>query len=72
MLLRLEDAGDRLDYYPAAQRLHHAERSGLLHHTSTMLKGPRRYASCIRLDGDLLAAGSHPPRSVQDHGDERQ
>jgi 3'-5' exoribonuclease len=58
VLLRLEDAGDRLDYYPAAQRLHHAERSGLLHHTSTMLKGAVALCELYpALDGDLLAAG---------------
>jgi 3'-5' exoribonuclease len=58
VLLRLEDAGDRLDYYPAAQRLHHAERSGLLHHTSTMLKGAAALCELYpALDGDLLAAG---------------
>ena len=28
---------DKLTYYPAAQRIHHAERSGLLHHTTGML-----------------------------------
>ena len=33
VLLRLEQAGDKIYYYPAAQKLHHAERSGLLHHT---------------------------------------
>lgn len=58
VLMRLEDAGDRLDYYPAAQRLHHAERSGLLHHTSTMLKGAAALCELYpALDGDLLAAG---------------
>ena len=51
-------AGDQLIWFPAAQRVHHAERSGLLHHTSTML----RMADAIcevypTLDSDLLAAG---------------
>ena len=30
--------GEKLNWYPAAQRMHHAERSGLLHHTTSMLK----------------------------------
>ena len=38
VLKRLEECGDKLTYYPAASKLHHAERSGLLHHTSTMLR----------------------------------
>ena len=38
VLRRLEDCGEALNYYPAASKLHHAERSGLLHHTSTMLR----------------------------------
>ena len=29
VLKRLEEAGDRLLYYPAASKLHHAERGGL-------------------------------------------
>ena len=41
VLKRLEEAGDRLMYYPAASKLHHAERGGLLHHTSTMLRAAR-------------------------------
>ena len=34
----LDIAGDRLKWFPAAQRMHHAERSGLLHHTTDMLR----------------------------------
>ena len=34
----LETAGSDLNWFPAAQRMHHAERSGLLHHTSDMLR----------------------------------
>ena len=34
----LENAGRDLDWFPAAQRMHHAERSGLLHHTTDMLR----------------------------------
>ena len=40
----LENAGSDLDWFPAAQRMHHAERSGLLHHTTDML----RMAKAIR------------------------
>ena len=34
----LEIAGKELEWFPAAQRMHHAERSGLLHHTTDMLR----------------------------------
>lgn len=51
-------AGDDLIYFPAAQRLHHAERSGLLHHTTTMLRGARQMLEVYPwLDRDLLIAG---------------
>ena len=58
VLKRLEEAGDRLLYYPAASKLHHAERGGLLHHTSTMLRAARAVCEIYPfLDADLLAAG---------------
>ena len=58
VLKRLEDCGDKLHYYPAASKLHHAERSGLLHHTSTMLRGAAAICEIYpTLDADLLAAG---------------
>ena len=51
-------AGDKLMYYPAAQRLHHAERSGLLHHTTSMLHTAKAMLKIYPwLDGDLLCAG---------------
>ncbi|MDR1569986.1 MAG: HD domain-containing protein [Oscillospiraceae bacterium] len=54
----LDQAGDALLHYPAAQKLHHAERSGLLHHTVGMLRLAKAFASLYdALDGDLLAAG---------------
>jgi len=54
----LSMAGEELMYYPAAQRLHHAERSGLLHHTSTMLRVARAVLQVYPwLDADLLFAG---------------
>ncbi len=55
---RLEQCGGALMYYPAATRLHHAERSGLLHHTSTMLRMAEAVCAVYpTLDADLLAAG---------------
>ena len=55
---RLEECGDKLNYYPAASKLHHAERSGLLHHTSTMLRAAAAICEIYpTLDGELLAAG---------------
>jgi len=56
--LRLEEAGARIIYFPAAQKLHHAERGGLLHHMSTMLKTAEAICGIYpTLDADLLAAG---------------
>ncbi len=58
VLKRLEEAGDKLLYYPAAQKLHHAERAGLLHHVTTMLKMAKAVCQIYpQLDADLLAAG---------------
>ena len=54
----LDLAGDKLIYYPAAQRLHHAERSGLLHHTSSMLRLAKSVLPVYPwLDAELLYAG---------------
>lgn len=51
-------AGDKLLYFPAAQRLHHAERAGLLHHTSSMLRTAKAVLGVYSwLDADLLNAG---------------
>ena len=56
--LRLKECGPRLMYYPAATKLHHAERAGLLHHTSTMLRMADAVCEVYpTLDADLLAAG---------------
>ena len=55
---RLEMCGPQLDYYPAASKLHHAEKSGLLHHTDTMLRMAGHVCEVYpQLDADLLAAG---------------
>ena len=55
-MLRL--AGDNLEWFPAAQRLHHAERTGLLHHTCSMLNTAEHIIQAYPfLKGDLLRAG---------------
>ena len=47
-----------LSYYPAAQRIHHAERSGLLHHTTGMLHAARAILPVYPfLNRDLVIAG---------------
>ncbi|NLI22044.1 MAG: HD domain-containing protein [Clostridiales bacterium] len=47
-----------LVYYPAAQRIHHAERSGLLHHTTGMLKLAYALLPLYpQLNADLVVAG---------------
>ncbi|MGN1019979.1 MAG: 3'-5' exoribonuclease YhaM family protein [Aristaeellaceae bacterium] len=54
----LRMAGDSLMWFPAGQRLHHAERSGLLHHTTGMLRlAEHVIAAYPFLHGDLLRAG---------------
>ncbi len=54
----LEMTGEKLLYYPAAQRLHHAEKSGLLHHTVSMLRAAKALLPVYpELNGDLLLAG---------------
>ncbi len=51
-------SGDALVYFPAAQKLHHAERSGLLHHTTGMLDLCNALLPVYPfLNGDLLRAG---------------
>ena len=58
VLRRLDECGEALLYYPAASKLHHAEKSGLLHHTLGMLR--MSAAVCQQypgLNADLLAAG---------------
>ena len=58
VLRRLEECGEKLNYFPAASRLHHAERAGLLHHTSTMLRAAAAICEIYpTLDAELLAAG---------------
>ena len=55
---RIEECGGKLAYYPAASKLHHAEKSGLLHHTTSMLKGAEAVCALYpELDRDLICAG---------------
>lgn len=55
-MLRL--SGDAIYWFPAGQRLHHAERSGLLHHTTGMLRLAEHVIEAYPwLNGDLLRAG---------------
>lgn len=54
----LNMAGERLNWFPAAQRMHHAERSGLLHHTTDMLRLAKAALEVYPwLNRDLLCAG---------------
>ncbi|MGI6173689.1 MAG: 3'-5' exoribonuclease YhaM family protein [Christensenellales bacterium] len=55
---RLDECGEALLLVPAALRLHHAERSGLLHHMTTMLRAAGALCEVYpSLDRDLLFAG---------------
>lgn len=57
-LLEWAKAGGRLAAAPAAKSMHHAEVSGLLHHTVTMLRAAKALAGVYpALDKDLLYAG---------------
>ncbi len=50
--------GDALEWFPAAQRMHHAERSGLLHHTTSMMNTAEHICEAYPfLHRDLLLAG---------------
>lgn len=54
----VDEAGEALLYFPAASKLHHAERGGLLHHTTSMLRMAGHYADEYPgLDRELLIAG---------------
>ena len=54
----LARAGDKLLTFPAAKQMHHAERSGLLHHTTTMLRAANAIMSVYpQLNASLLIAG---------------
>ena len=54
----LDRAGDQLLTFPAAKQMHHAERSGLLHHMTTMLRTANAIMSVYpQLNPSLLTAG---------------
>ena len=54
----LEARRDKLMYYPAAQKNHHAELGGLLYHTKRMLMMAERVCEVYtNLDRELLMAG---------------
>lgn len=54
----LDRAGSQLSTFPAAKQMHHAERSGLLHHMTTMLRAANAIMSVYpQLNASLLTAG---------------
>ena len=54
----LDRAGDKLLTFPAAKQMHHAERGGLLHHTTTMLRAANAIMTVYpQLNASLLPAG---------------
>lgn len=54
----LSDYEDKLKIYPAAKKNHHAIRSGLLYHTTTMLHGAEKLSEIYTfLNKDLLYGG---------------
>jgi 3'-5' exoribonuclease len=56
--LMLEEKKDKIMYYPAAKKNHHAVRSGFLYHISTMLKVAEKLSEVYTfIDTDLLYAG---------------
>jgi 3'-5' exoribonuclease len=57
-VLSLNQGKEKLMYYPAAQRNHHAEMAGLLYHVKRMLMTAERVCQVYdNLDRDLLYAG---------------
>jgi 3'-5' exoribonuclease len=54
----IEEKKEKIMYYPAAKKNHHAVRSGLLYHVSTMLKAAEKLCEVYtNLNKDLLYAG---------------
>lgn len=54
----LDRAGDQALTFPAAKQMHHAERGGLLHHTTTMLRAANAIMTVYpQLNASLLTAG---------------
>ncbi|MBQ0079881.1 MAG: HD domain-containing protein [Eubacterium sp.] len=57
-LKQLDDNRDKLMYYPAAQKNHHAEMAGLLYHVKRMLMmGERACQVYTNLNAELVMAG---------------
>lgn len=62
-MLRMADEDGKLLKFPAAQRMHHAELSGLLHHTTSMLRAAESLVQVYNelypelLHRDLVLAG---------------
>lgn len=55
----LKENKETLLFFPAAIKLHHATRGGLLHHTWTIVKLARHVIETYpQLDGDLIIAGA--------------
>ena len=67
-MLRL--TGDKLEWFPAAQRLHHAERSGLLHHTTSMLN-LARHVVALAQDPAMTASTQWLERTLDDSANRR-
>ncbi|MBQ7487491.1 MAG: HD domain-containing protein [Clostridia bacterium] len=54
----LERSGEKVLTFPAAKQMHHAERSGLLHHTVSMLRATKALLPVYpQLNASLLLAG---------------
>lgn len=54
----LEEVGEKIMTFPAAKQMHHAERSGLLHHVTGMLRAAKALLGVYSyLDSDLLLSG---------------
>ncbi len=54
----LDRAGNQLLTFPAAKQMHHAERGGLLHHMTTMLRAANALMTVYpQLNASLLTAG---------------
>lgn len=54
----INGVSEELMYYPAGQRMHHAERSGLMHHMTSMLRAANALLPCYPfLDAELVLAG---------------
>lgn len=54
----IDEKGEKIMHYPAAKKNHHAVRSGLLYHTTTMLKAGEKLSEIYTfINTDLLYGG---------------